>query len=46
VTYPNHFYEAVEILDKEPDLNASDADAGLIETMLASFQTPPKDETG
>ncbi len=46
VTYPNHFYEAVEILDREPDLNASDADTGLIETMLASFQTPPKDETG
>ena len=46
VTYPNPFYEAVEILDREPDLNASDADAGQIETMLASFQTSPKDETG
>ena len=34
----NPFYEAVEILDREPDLNDSEADAPLIESMLASLR--------
>ena len=42
VTHRNPFYEAEEILNAEPDLNASDADGALIETMLASIHAVPK----
>ena len=42
VTHPNPFYEGDAILNAEPDLNASDADAELIQTMLAVFQAPAK----
>ena len=41
VTHLNPFYESDAILDAEPDLNASDADAELIQTMLASLQALP-----
>ena len=39
LTYPNPYYEAVEILEAEPDLNASDADEALVAQMLASIRS-------
>jgi hypothetical protein len=41
MSYRNPYYEATKILNSEPDLNASDADATLIEAMLASLRTAP-----
>jgi hypothetical protein len=40
-SYRNPYYEAAKILDSEPHLNASDADAIMIEKMLASLRTAP-----
>jgi two-component system, sensor histidine kinase PdtaS len=41
VLYSNPFYEASRILENEPYLNDSDADARLIESMLRHFQFAP-----
>ena len=37
----NPYYEAQTILDNEPFLNASDADAATIEAMLSTFRNTP-----
>jgi hypothetical protein len=45
VTHRNHYYEAEEILEREPDFNASEADGDLIENMLAALRTASEPDT-
>jgi hypothetical protein len=39
----NPYYEAMRILENEPRLNYSNADAGMIEGMLMALSEPPSD---
>jgi hypothetical protein len=43
VPRPNPYYEAMRILENEPHLNFSNADAGMIEGMLIALSEPPGD---